>query len=291
MLTSKERWFAENKVPGKRFEKIKHCFLMDKLVFRGKTAYQDVLIFDNPIYGRVFCLEGIVELSEKDEFIYHEMISHPVLFSHPNPKKILIIGGGDGGVLREVLKHPVDKVDLVEMDKEVIKISKKYLKFVCRNAFSDKRVNVFNCSGQNFIKGKKNIYDVAIVDCTNFNSDGFSNSLYSDGFYRQLLKIIKSNGIMITLGFSFLDFDNLAKPIIKKIREFFPFVALFRFCMPSYHCGEYFFVGGSKKIDLKKANFSKISERFKKIQKKFGFKYYSPEIHKASLVLPEIWRL
>jgi spermidine synthase len=291
MPTSKDNWFCEDKVPGSRFGKIKHCFSIDELVFKGRTKYQDVLIFDNSVYGRVFCLENIIELSEKDEFIYHEMIAHPVLFSHPNPKNILIIGGGDGGTLREVLRHPVERVDLVEIDIEVINLSKKYLSFVCQNSFSDKRVNIFNMPGQEFIKNKNNFYDIAFIDCTNFGSDGLSNFLYSDNFYKQLSKSLKNDGIMVALGFSFLDFDKFTKDSLKKINNFYPFVSLIRYCMPSYHCGEYSFVTGSKKINMGKINFAKVSKRFKKIEKKFDFKYYSPDIHKASLVLPKIWRI
>jgi spermidine synthase len=291
MPISKEGWFCEDEVPGKRFGKIKHCFSVDKLVFQGKTKHQDVLIFDNSVYGRVFCIENIVELSESDEFIYHEMISHPVLFSHPDPKNIIIVGGGDGGALREVLKHPVQMVDLVELDEDVTKISKKYLPFVCRDAFSDERVKIYNMPGQDFIKNRKSLYDIAIIDCTNFDSDGLSNSLYSDEFYKQLLRALKPNGIMIALGFSFLDFDKMTKNAATKLKKFFSFVSVYRFCMPSYHCGEYSFVAASKKINLGKINFSKVSQRFKKLVKKFDFKYYSPEIHKASLILPKIWRM
>jgi spermidine synthase len=291
MPISKKKWFCEDKVPGRRFGKIKHCFKIDKLVFQGKTPCQDALIFDNSVYGRVFCLENIVEFSQKDEFIYHEMISHPVLFSHPDPKNVLIIGGGDGGALREVLKHPVERVDLVELDKEVINLSKKYLSFVCQNAFSDKRVNIFNMPGQEFIAKRDNFYDIAIIDCTNFGSDGLSNPLYSEGFYEQLLKSMSSSGILIALGFSFLDFDNLTRSSLLKLNKFFPFVSVLKFCMPSYHCGEYSFITASKKINPQKPDFLKINRRFKKLERKFDFKYYSPEVHKASLVLPKVWKI
>jgi len=288
--SKKQKWFCEKLVPGKRFGNIRHCFLIDKLIYQGKTKFQKILIFDNPVYGRVFCLDDIIELSESDEFIYHEMISHPFLFSHPKPENILIIGGGDGGALREVLKHPVKKVDLVEIDNEVIDISKKYLKFVCQSSFSDKRVKIQNLSGEKFIKDYKNYYDVIIIDCTNPSPESFSSPLYSLKFYNNIFNALKDDGIMVTLGASFLDFNSYIRKIFWRLKKIFPLVTLYRYCMPSYHCGEYCFIGASKKINLEKVNFNKIEENFKKLQKKANFKYYSPQIHKASMVLPKIWQ-
>lgn len=287
----KKKWFYEKEIPGKRSGRIRHHFLIDRLIFRGRTKYQKVLIFDSTLYGRVFCLDDIVQLSEKDEFIYHEMISHPILFSHPNPKNVLIIGGGDGGVLREVLKHPVKKVDLVELDKEIIGISKKYLKFVYKNSFYDKRVNVYNLPGEDFIKDHEDYYDAIIVDATNPGDEGISFSLYSERFYKKVFSALKKDGIMITLGASFLDFDSFIKRIFKDLKKVFPFVAIYRFCMPSYHCGEYSFIAASKRVNLEKVDFKKIEKRFGKILKKHKFSYYSPEIHQSSMILPKTWQV
>ena len=289
-----KKWFCEDAVPGKRFKKVKHCFSIDKLIFEGKTDYQKVLIFENSVYGRVFCLDDIAQLSECDEFIYHEMMVHPLLLSHPNPQNILIIGGGDGGVLREVLKYPIRKADLVESDKEIIKISKKYLRFVCKSSFSDKRLKVFNCPGEEFIAKTKKIsqsdlYDAAIIDCTNPSPESSSLSLYSTKFYRSIFNSLKEEGMIVVLGASFLDFNDFVKPISKNLKKVFPFVSLFRFCMPSYHCGEYCFAAASKKIDLNKIDYAKIEKKFKNLQKKSDFKYYSPEIHRASAALPKLW--
>ena len=285
-----KKWFCEESVPGKRSGKVKHCFLIEKTVFNGKTPFQEVLIFDNSLYGRIFCLENIVQFSQIDEFIYHEMIVHPILFSHRKPENILIIGGGDGGVLREVLKHPINKADLVEIDKKVIEISKKHLRFICQDSFSAKRVKVFNLPGQDFVKKNKNLYDILIIDCTNPAPGSGSFPLYSLNFYKNVFEALKEDGMMIVLGASFLDFKFVEK-IVKKIGRVFPSTLIFKFCMPSYHCGEYCFVGASKKVNLAKVNFNKINQRFKKLQKKHRFQYYSPDIHRGSIILPEIWQV
>jgi len=288
MPTSK--WFCERAVPGKRKGNVLHCFLIKKLIFQGKTKFQKVLIFDNPVYGRIFCLDDIIQLTEIDEFIYHEMISHPVLFSHPKAENVLVIGGGDGGAVREVLRHPVKRVDLVEIDSKIIEISKKYLKFCSQEAFSDRRVKIYNLPGEKFIaESPKDFYDIIIIDCTNF-SEKTSLSLFKVKFYKDCFSALKKEGILITLGASFLDL-KFVKEILKRIKKVFPFWTIYKFCMPSYHCGEYCFIAGSKKINLENVDFKEIERRFKKLQKKSKFKYYSPKVHFASQILPEIWQI
>jgi len=279
---------CEKPIPGKREKSVKHCFFAKKIILRKKTKFHEVLIFENPLYKRVFLLNGIVQLSQFDEFIYHEMMVHPVLFSHPFPKKILILGGGDGGVLREVLKHKVKSVDLVEIDRQIIEISKKYLKFCCKNSFSDKRVKIFNLPAQKFIQKVNKKYEIIISDCTNFG-EKISKPLFSLNFYSKIYEILSPSGIFVTLGSSFLDFENILKEIFKKMKKIFEKVFCIRFCVPSFHCGEYAFLVGSKKIDLSKVNFSLLCKKYEKLRKKL--KYYSPEIHKSSFVLPKIWQL
>lgn len=281
MPISKQKWFCEDAVPGKRFGRIKHCFLIDRLVFKGKSPYQAILIFDNPIYGRIFVLDGIVQLSEADEYIYHEMIAHPILFSHPNPKKVLIIGGGDGGALREVLKHPVDEVYLADIDKKVIEVSKKYLPFVSRGAFKDKRLKLFIGDGFEFIKKFRDYFDIVIIDSN--DPVGPSLALYSNNFYKEIFKSLKREGIMVAQVGSFLDFENLVKKTFLKLKKIFSSAQIFKLTMPSYHCGEYSFIGASKKIDLSKVDSSNKSN--------IQTKYYSPEIHLASLAIPKIWKI
>ncbi|MFH1509941.1 MAG: polyamine aminopropyltransferase [Candidatus Nealsonbacteria bacterium] len=293
MITSNsKKWFCEGSVPGERSGNMNVCFSIEKKVFEGKTLYQKALIFDNAVYGRVFILDGIVELSSKDEFIYHEMMVHPVMLSHKKPENILVIGGGDGGVLREILKYPVKKVDLVELDKQVVDISKKYLPFLkSKESFADKRVSVFFEDGKDFIEKTKEKYDIVIIDCTNPEPGNNSSTLYSEIFYKNISKSLGKDGIIITLGSSFLDFEKISKPFSLRMKKAFLFVSFLRFTMPSYHCGEYSFLMGSKTINLKSPDFKDIEKRFKSLKKKHSFKYYSPEIHKASLLLPEMWKI
>lgn len=285
-----KNWFEEKQIPGKREKNIKHRFLIQKKIYLGKTNFQKVFIFKNPLYGRIFCLDDIVQFSEIDEFVYHEMMVHPLFLSHPAPKEILIIGGGDGGVLREVLKYPIKKVDLVEIDKKIPEIAQKYLFFVCKNSFFDKRVKIYNQPAQDFVKKlRKNLYDILIIDCTNPYPYSLSFSLYSQNFLKKTYKILKENGILITLGYSFLDFYPALKKTFKKLRKIFRHSHLIRFTMPSYHCGDYCFFVGSKKIDLEKVNLENIKRRYNRLNIKT--KYYLPSLHFSYFLLPPLYYL
>lgn len=289
MLTNKKRrWFCESAVPGKRWSKIKHCFLIDRVVFEGKSRYQHILIFDNAIYGRVLVLEGIVQLSASDEYIYHEMITHPVFFSHPAPKDILIVGGGDGGALRECLKHSPKSVTLVDIDKKVIDLSKRYLPFISRGAFNDKRVTVVNADAKDFIKQYRDHFDIVIVDGE--DPVGTSVPLYAAAFYKDLYRALKDNGMAVFQIGSFLD-TALLNNTFSKLKSIFTYTTRLRLTMPSYHCGEYCFMAASKKINLEKVDFKNIEARFNKVKNRHTFKYYSTQVHQASLVIPAHFRL
>ncbi|MDD5145579.1 MAG: polyamine aminopropyltransferase [Candidatus Pacebacteria bacterium] len=287
MPISKLKWFCEGSVPGKRLGKVRHCFYIDKLVFKGRTPYQEILIFDNSVYGRTFVLDGIVQLSKIDEFIYHEIIVHPIMFSHPSPKKVLIVGGGDGGVLREVLKHPIDEVYLIDIDEKLIEICKKYLPFVSQNSFADKRAKINIGDGMAFVNKFEDFFDVVIIDSN--DPIGPSSKLFSQKFYGDVFRALKKDGIMIAQIGSFLDFESMITGTYRKLKKIFPFVYPYKLTMPSYNCGDYCFMGASKGIDLARVDFRNIEKRFQKIQKKL--KYYSPKIHQASMTLPKIWQI
>lgn len=283
-----KKWFCEGAVPGKRFGKINHCFAVNKLIFKGKTPFQEIVIFDNPIFGRMAVLDGIVQFSERDEFMYHETIVHSIMFSHPDPKKVLIIGGGDGGALREVIKHPVKEVCLVDIDKQAMEIFKKYTPFISQGSFRDKRVEVFGDDGLNFIKKYKNYFDIIIIDVN--DPVGPSLSLFSPVFYKNVYGALKKEGMMVTLIGSFIDFDSLIKNKITEIKKIFKSVKTYRVAITSYHCGDFCFIGASKAINLEKAS-KNIGKKFLKFKKKNTLKYYSPEMHLASMTLPKIWKI
>lgn len=281
----KNQWFFEKELPNV-VQNYKIGWRIKKRVYSGKSKYQKIEILDTSGLGRIFVLDGIVQLSEKYEFIYHEMISHLPLFYHPSPKKILIVGGGDGGVLREVLKHSLKEVFFVELDPKVVEISKRYLPFLnLKNSLKQKKVRLFFGDGATFVKKFKNFFDVIIVDST--DPAGPSLSLFQKRFYQNSFSALKKEGVFITQSGNFLDQISEIKTAIKNLTLFFPYVKVHRIFTPDYQGSDFSFTLASKKINLEKFDIRKIAKRFKKIK---DLKYYSPEMHLTSGILPKFYQ-
>ncbi|XOB46575.1 MAG: polyamine aminopropyltransferase [Candidatus Nealsonbacteria bacterium] len=280
-----KKWFFEKVLP-KVVEDYKIGWKLKKRVYSKKSKYQKIEILDTFALGRIFVLDGILQLSEKYEFIYHEMISHLPLFYHPNPERILIIGGGDGGVLREVLKHSLKEIFWVELDSKVVEISKKYLSFLdIKNSLKQKKVKLFFEDGGTFIRKFKDFFDVIIVDST--DPAGPSLHLFQKRFYKNCFLALKKEGIFITQSGNFLDQLSEIKTVIKNLTPSFPYVKVHRIFTPDYQSSDFSFTLASKKINLEGFNIKKIEKRYKKIK---GLKYYSPKIHLASGILPKFYK-
>ena len=257
------------------------CVLIEKEIYSGKSQFQKIEIFATKEFGRILALDGLVQLSTKEEFVYHEMLTHPALFYHQNPKKILIIGGGDGGVLREVVKHPVKEIFLVDIDKKVIEVSKKYLPSVSKGAFNDKRLKVFNEDALSFVKKYKNYFDIIIDDLT--DPVGISRALWTKKFYRNISRALKENGLA-AFQTAYLK-EKFAKSARKKLKKIFPFFKVHKAFVGCFPFDEHTFSFGSKKINFNKVSRGTIKKRYKKL--KIKTKYYSPEIHFASTIFPK----
>ncbi|CAB3405617.1 unnamed protein product [Caenorhabditis bovis] len=179
--------------PGQAFS-----LQVKKVLFHEKSKYQDVLVFESVSHGNVLVLDGVIQVTERDEFSYQEMLAHLPLFAHPNPKKVLIIGGGDGGILREVLKHKqVEKVTMCEIDEMVIEVSKKYL-LGMSCSFSDPKLDLYCGDGFEFLKNHTNEYDVIITDSS--DPVGPAESLFSKSYYELLHDALNSDGILSSQG-------------------------------------------------------------------------------------------
>jgi len=277
----KDQWFFEAELPGMKLN-TKIGIRVKKKIFSGESPYQKIDVLDTYEFGRMLVLDNMVQLTKRDEFIYHEMIVHPALFSHSGPKKILIVGGGDGGALREVLRHPVKEVYLVDIDKKVIEISQKYLSFVSKGAFRDKRVKVLIEDGIKFVKNYKNFFEVIIIDLT--DPLGPSLELFSKNFYRIVYNALTKDGIMVIQSGSLFFQLFQVKRIFKDLGRIFPYVKIHRTCIPCFFDAEYSFTLASK-FNLKRATLKDIEKKYEKL--KLDLKYYSPEIHFSSTVLPK----
>ncbi|KAE9555166.1 hypothetical protein FO519_001661 [Halicephalobus sp. NKZ332] len=179
--------------PGQAFS-----LQIDEVLFHEKSKYQDVLVFKSKTYGNVLILDGIIQCTERDEFAYQEMLAHLPMFAHPNPKRVLIIGGGDGGILREVLKHDiVEHVTMCEIDEMVIDVSKKFLPGMAEK-FNSPKLNLFIGDGFEFLKNHKNQFDVVITDSS--DPVGPAESLFGKSYYQLLNEAMREGGILSSQG-------------------------------------------------------------------------------------------
>lgn len=272
-------WFYEKSstFPGQTFG-----LEIEEVLFSGHSKFQEVLVFKSKTYGVVLVLDGIIQCSSRDEFSYQEMITNLPLNSHPSPNKVLIIGGGDGGVAREAVKHPnVKSVDLCEIDQMVIDISKKFIPGMSAG-FSDPKVTVHVRDGFSFLEEHSEQFDVIIADIT--DPEGPADRLFGEQFYVLMKKSLKPNGLLCVQGESFW----LDLPIIKEIltfsRKHFPVVSYAHALVPTYTSGVIGFVLCSLDKDTKFKNPVRILSKEEKSRMKL--KYYNEETHAASFVFP-----
>ena len=251
---------------------------IERVLFSKKTRFQQIDLFETKSHGKMLVLDGIIQLTEADEFAYHEMMAHVPLFAHPDPKSVLVIGGGDGGVLREVGRHQcIESIDFCEIDEEIIKVSKKFLpQIAC--GFEDPRISIHIEDGSRFINKQKNRYDVIIVDSS--DPVGPGEKLFEKLFYQGLKNALRENGIIATQGESFFIHKEYVKKLVKITKQFFPVQAYSFMLVPTYPGGHLGICLASLEPELKQPARS-ISKNFQE-----SLKYYSPKIHQASFVLP-----
>ncbi len=269
-------WFSE-----KHTNDVKLSIRVDKQVYSATSDFQRIDIFDTPAFGRILVLDGYLMLTEKDEFIYHEMITHVPMAVHPHVKDVLVIGAGDGGVIRELTRYPeIERIDLVEIDEEVIEASKEYLPFTsCK--MGDPRVNIYIQDGLKFIRRKKDEYDLIIVDST--DPFGPGEGLFSREFYGNCFKALHDDGIMVNQHESpFYEQDALAmQRAHKRIIESFPFSRIYQAHIPTYPSGHWLFGFSTKKYHpLRDLNEARWNERGLKC------KYYTTTLHRGAFYLP-----
>ena len=280
-LDAEVGWFNEAALPGRRHGNVNHGFRVTNLVHSGRTAYQDVLIFDNLVYGRVLVLDGIVQLSTFDERRYHEMLVHPPMLAHPTPRRVLIVGGGDGGTLREVLRHAPREVVMIDLDEEIVSQSARHLPTLSAGAFQDPRVTLLHEDAAVAIERYADCFDVVLIDCN--DAIGPSAPLFKSRFYAAVARALRPGGLCGVQVGSFLDLDFLVSTRRSVAAHLTRTVPL-RFTMPSYHCGEYCFFVASRDSDPAGPPPDVLTKRLhaRDIQR---LDYYSPAMHHASQIM------
>ncbi|NLZ48453.1 MAG: polyamine aminopropyltransferase [Clostridiales bacterium] len=267
-----EMWLKEGQIENSAM-----TYKVKETLVRRKTEYQDLAILDTYDFGRMLVLDGIVQTSIKDEYVYHEMITHIPLNTHPNPKKVLVVGGGDGGAIREILKHPsVEKAVLCEIDGAVIEECKKYLPEISY-ALEDPRCEVFIGDGIKYVHEHKNEFDVIIVDST--DPFGAAEGLFGGSFYKEIYECLTEDGIFVAQTETPFYLPEVVKKVFNDAKAIFPVTKLFMAAIPTYPSGYWSFTIGSKKYDPENIDLTN------KI--KLDTKYYTEKLHKAAFVLPK----
>ena len=247
------------------------------VLYRGRSEYQEIVILETEKLGRMLVIDGITMLTEFDEHAYHEMIGHVPMLVHPKPARVLIIGGGDGGALREVLKHPeVEQVHVCEIDEQVITACKKYLPSLA-SSYDDPRVKVFHEDGARFIERAATTYEVIIVDST--DPVGPGRVLFQQTFYENMKRALSDQGIAVTQCESIYLHSHVIKGVYAFARHLFPSLGYYYTLVPTYPSGLIGFYFCSLGHDPKALD----EERARRLK---DLKYYTPAVHRSAFTLP-----
>ena len=259
-------------------------FSVDKLYFENKTGHQHLVIFENAMFGRVMALDGVIQTTQADEFIYHEMLSHIPLIAHGNAKDVLIIGGGDGGMLREVCKHKtVEHITQVEIDAQVIELCKQYLPKHSAGAYDDPRVNIVIDDGAHFVNSTEQRFDVIISDST--DPIGPGSVLFTGDFYANCKKCLNPDGILVTQnGVAYMQPDEVINTH-KRLQPHFKDYSFYSAAVPTYVGGVMTFAWATDNIEARQLPIETIQQRFQEAN--ITTRYYNPAIHTASFALPQ----
>ena len=272
------RWIEETDSDDFRFR-----LLAERVLYESETDHQHLVLFENPTFGRVLMLDGIVQTTEKDEFVYHEMMAHPPILAHGAVRRVLIVGGGDGGTLEEVLKHhAVGNVTMVEIDASVVDFSKQYLGAICGQAFEDPRLELSIADGFEYVANCDARYDVIIVDST--DPVGPGKVLFSEEFYGRCHGALAEGGVLVAqLSLPYI-FDTVLRDAMARLRPIFRDATCYLACVPSYIGGETAFAWASNDRAPRTVPLESLRQRFDAAA--LETRYYTPEVHQAAFALP-----
>jgi spermidine synthase len=259
---------------------------VENLFYEGKTKYQHVQIFDNKMLGKVLFLDQKIQTAAIDESVYHETLVHPALMTHPNPQDVLVIGGGEGATLREVLRHDcVKKAVMVDIDKELVHLCAKYLPEWSSGAFADPRVRVVYRDALRYVQTSRQKFDVIISDLTEPIEEGPSVPLFSMGFFKDISRILNEDGVFVLqAGSADLIYSSFFISCAMTLEQVFPIVRPYRTFLFSFS-SSWGFILASKKEDPLKMGERTIGKRIRERKVK-KLKFYHPGIHNSQFALP-----
>ncbi len=252
---------------------VEYSYDVEEILYKGKSKFQEIMVIRNPYFGKMLILDDVVQITERDEFFYHEMLTHIVMHAHPDPRKVIVIGGGDGGVVREVVKHKtVEKVYFVEIDEKVIDVSRKYFPDIS-SGVDDPRVEIKIADGAEFITNRKlSDIDVVIIDSTDIV--GFARSLFTKDFFTRVRNCLTDEGMFVTHSESLHFHKDMVIEVQEILKSAFPIVDLYTAPIATYPGNWWSFSVASKNL----------SPRDTRRKLKIKTKYYSDEIHKQAFL-------
>ena len=274
-MNNKDIWIEEKlEIKNGRALKVRITKSLEKI----KSEFQEIEVVESESFGKILLIDGVIMLTEADEFCYHEMIAHVPLCVHTKAKKVLVIGGGDGGTVREILKHDnVKEVDVCEIDEKVIEISKRHFPYLA-DSFNDPKVKIYCEDGNKFIKTHKDEYDIIIVDSS--DPIGPAEVLFRREFYEAMYQALKDDGIVVAQAESFFYHQKIIKSLFSFIKEIYPISEYYYTLVPTYPSGVIGFTFCSKKYHPTN-NFDETEAL-----KLTDLRYYNKDIHKAAFNLP-----
>jgi spermidine synthase len=260
------------------FAPVNYAYEFEQILCQRRTRYQELLIFSNAFFGRVLALDGVVQLTERDEHFYHEMLSQVALHAHPRPVDVLVIGGGDGGTVREVVKHKsIRRIVLVELDAEVIQVSREYLPTLSCG-FADPRVEIVEAEGSGFLARSRKKFDIIIVDST--DPVGPAASLFTSRFLSRAFAALKPDGMFVAQTESLHFHWDFVREVQRKLAARFDLVALYTVPLATYAGNWWTFSIASKMHDPRKL----------RRKHRVHTRYYAEDVHRHAFLPASLYR-
>jgi len=259
------------------YSPVEYAYEVESVLYKAKSKFQEIMVIESAYFGKMLILDGIVQLTEKDEFFYHEMLTHVAMHAHPEPRRVAVIGGGDGGVVREALKHrTVEKIYFVEIDEEVVNTSKQFFPSVS-SGIDDPRVDLKVMDGADFMKAHTGDIDVIIVDSTDII--GFARSLFTEDFFRSVHRALRTEGLFVTHSESLHFHLDMVVEVQQILKNTFPVVDLYTAPIATYPGNWWAFAVGSKSPDPRA------------LRRPFEIetRYYDEEIHRQAFLTPKLY--
>lgn len=260
-------------------------FVVERVLFESRTDHQHLVIFENARFGRVMALDGVIQTTERDEFVYHEMLTHVPILAHGQARSVLIIGGGDGGILREVARHPqIERIVQVEIDPSVVEMSRAHLPGHSDGAFDDPRLELVFADGAAWMAACESTFDVVIVDST--DPIGPGEVLFRRSFYEDVRRCLNAPGIVVTQnGVAFMQLDEI-ESTVSVFHDLFPDAWAYGAAVPTYVGGIMAFGWGATTAGLRDATAATLRARLAAGAGPLPTRYWTPAVHVGSFALP-----